>query len=121
MNIGDALLRTARDYPDRIGLIDKFGKHPTVHANFTWRELNEKVNRLANGLLAMGLKRQERVGVYSETRTQFFIAFFAILCFFSKTAFFPIFIFSFRNAHNLSYGPLFRSCSSRPPSVSAAQ
>ena len=79
MNIGDALIRTARSYPERIGLIDKFGKHTAVDATFTWKELNEKVNRLANGLLSLGLKRQERVGVYSETRSQFFVAYFAIM------------------------------------------
>jgi len=79
MNVGDALIRTALSYPDRIGLIDKFGKHATADATFTWREINEKVNRLANGLLALGLKKQERVGVYSETRSQFFLAYFALM------------------------------------------
>jgi len=79
MNLGDALIRTALSYPDRIGLIDKFGKHTTVDATFTWKELNEKVNRLANGLLSLGLKNQERVGVYSETRSQFFLAYFALM------------------------------------------
>lgn len=79
MNIGDALRRTARNYPDRIGLIDKYGKHTTVDAPYTWKELNEKVNRLANGLLALGLKKQDRVGVYSDTRSQFFIAYHAIV------------------------------------------
>lgn len=79
MNIADGLLRTALSYPDRIGLIDKFGKHTTVNAPFTWKELNEKVNRLANGLLSLGLKKQDRVGLYSETRAQFFIAYFALM------------------------------------------
>ena len=79
MNIGDGIRRTAKNYPDKIALIDKYGKYTTLNATYTWKELNEKANRLANGLLALGLKKEDRVGVYSDTRSQFFIAYQAIV------------------------------------------
>lgn len=76
--IGDLLRRTARVYPDKIGVKDKYGKYVPVDTQYTWREFNEKVNRLANGLLKIGLRYQDRVAIYSDTRSQYFMAYMAL-------------------------------------------
>ncbi|MBN2467806.1 MAG: AMP-binding protein [Deltaproteobacteria bacterium] len=73
MNIGDGLRRTATQYPDKVGIIDRFAKFTTV-TQYTWKEFNEQVNRFANALTSLGLKKGERMGIYSETRSQFAIA-----------------------------------------------
>lgn len=76
--IGDLLKRTAEIYPDKIGIIDKLGKYVAVDTQYTWKEINEKVNRLVNSLLKLGLKSQDRVAIYSDTRAQFFIIYQAL-------------------------------------------
>lgn len=77
--IGDLLVRTARVYPSKLGVKDKLGKYTAIDTEYTWQELNERVNRLANSLLALGLQPQDRVAVYSDTRSQFIIIYFAIM------------------------------------------
>ncbi|MCX8012221.1 MAG: AMP-binding protein, partial [Desulfobacterota bacterium] len=62
MNIGDGLRRTARAYPNSIGIIDRSVKYVPDRTTYTWRQFNEQVNRLANGLLTLGLKKGDRVG-----------------------------------------------------------
>lgn len=79
MNIGDALRRTAREYPERIAIIDKLGKYTPPDTTYTWRDINKKVNQLAHSLRSLGLQKQDRIAVYSETRAQFFIAYHAIV------------------------------------------
>lgn len=78
MVIGDLLRRTAKVYPDKIGIVDKFGKYTPIDTQFTWKEFNERVNKLANSLLTMGLNPQDRVAIYSDTRSQFFTAYMAL-------------------------------------------
>ncbi len=79
MNIGDALRRTARDYPQRVAFIDKLGKYTPLDTAYTWEEFNRCVNQCANNLLSLGLHHQDRVAIYSETRSQFCIAYHAIV------------------------------------------
>ena len=54
MNIGSLLTRTARLYPDRIGLV-KGGER------WTWSQLEESANGLARALVALGIKPGDRV------------------------------------------------------------
>ena len=79
MNIGDALRRTAEDYPQRVAFIDKLGKYTAVDTTYTWEQFNKRVNLFANALLSLGLKKQDRVAIYSETRIQFCIAYHAVV------------------------------------------
>jgi fatty-acyl-CoA synthase len=44
---------------------------------WTWRELQEQVDRFAAGLLALGLKRGERIGIWSPNNAEWCIAQFA--------------------------------------------
>ncbi len=46
----------------------------------SWREAEERVRALANGLLSLGLKPEERCVLLSETRVEWILADLAILC-----------------------------------------
>lgn len=67
MIIGDALKRSAQNYPDKLALKDEYGKHFPAGASYTYKQLLETVNRLANGLLSIGLKKGDRVAVQTGT------------------------------------------------------
>ncbi len=58
--IGDNLDRTARAYPERDALVD----HATGR-RWTYREFVADVDALALGLLARGVKKGDRVGIWS--------------------------------------------------------
>jgi len=68
MLIGDALRRSSNVYSDKIAVIDKFGKYVPVGSKYTYKELYEVVNRLANGLVSLGLTKGDRIAVLSEHR-----------------------------------------------------
>jgi acyl-CoA synthetase (AMP-forming)/AMP-acid ligase II len=58
MNIGLHLVRAVKRYPDRIAILDyDSGK------KFTYAQFNERVNRLANGLLGLGVKKGDRIAM----------------------------------------------------------
>jgi acyl-CoA synthetase (AMP-forming)/AMP-acid ligase II len=59
MTIGNLVSRNAVQYPDREALI--FEK-----TRYTFKELNRRVNRLANSLLSLGLKKGDKVAMLSE-------------------------------------------------------
>jgi len=61
MLVGDILLRNSQWYPDKVGIIDQ-------HTRFTWREMNSRVNRLANALLGLGLRKGDRAAIVCENR-----------------------------------------------------
>ena len=67
MLIGDALRRSAGNYPDKPAVRDDYGKYFPVGTGYTYRELNETVNRLGNNLLALGLQKGDRVAVQTGT------------------------------------------------------
>jgi len=46
----------------------------------TWRQAGDRVRRLAAGLLALGLEREQRVGIASATRYEWILADLAIMC-----------------------------------------
>lgn len=61
--LGDALRRNAYRYPVKIAIKDST-------RTTTYLELNERVNRLANGLLAMGLKRGDSAALLVGNRIE---------------------------------------------------
>ena len=73
----------AVQYPDRTATI--FGN--VVHqlggalmdAKLSYKQLNEQVNRLANALTAMGVKKGDRVALYLPNCPQYVIGYYAIL------------------------------------------
>ena len=70
--IGENLERTVARVPDADALI-------SVHQDrrYTYAELNDAVDRLACGMLAAGLRRGDRVGVWSPNRAEWTLAQFA--------------------------------------------
>ena len=56
MHVGEVLDMAAYLYPDKMGAKD-------LYRSLTFREWNERCNRLANGLLDMGLKKGDKVAV----------------------------------------------------------
>ncbi|WP_151669865.1 AMP-binding protein [Nitrincola schmidtii] len=72
MTIGDMFDATANRYPDNDALI-------VLHQNIRWtyKELQEHVNRCARALLAIGVQRGDRVGIWSPNRYEWTLTQFA--------------------------------------------
>jgi fatty-acyl-CoA synthase len=70
--IGDNLERTVARVPDADALV-------SVHQGirYTYAEFNDAVDRLARGILAGGVERGDRVGVWSPNRAEWALAQFA--------------------------------------------
>jgi len=63
MNVGELVKRCALWYSDRVAFIYE-------GAHLTYKELNERVNRLSNALLSLGLQKGDRVAILSKNRPQ---------------------------------------------------
>jgi acyl-CoA synthetase (AMP-forming)/AMP-acid ligase II len=72
MLIHQFLETNARLFPDKDAVIN-LGKR------LTYRQLDEDANRLANSLIAGGLRPGDRVGILVESSIDYIISFFAIL------------------------------------------
>ncbi len=72
MTIGAAFDRAVERFSDREALVVR---HQNLR--YTWAQLAEEVDRCARGLLALGLKPGERVGIWSPNNAQWCIAQFA--------------------------------------------
>ncbi len=70
MSMGDIIRRSAHKFPKKTAFI--FGDQ-----RLTYQELNRRVNRLANGLLDMGLKKGDLVAVILHNCPEFFEIYFA--------------------------------------------
>ena len=66
--IGETLRRTVARFPDREALV-------SVHQGlrYTYRQLWEESSQVARGLLVRGVKRGDRVGIWSPNRAEWFI------------------------------------------------
>ncbi|HWD02347.1 MAG TPA: AMP-binding protein [Amycolatopsis sp.] len=63
--IGDNLDRTVAAFPDRDALIDR-----AAGARWTYAELKRDVDTLAHGLIARGIRKGDRVGIWSPNRAE---------------------------------------------------
>jgi len=70
--IGVHLDRTIARWGDRLGLVCR-----QQGVRLSWRELGEKVDAFAAGLLALGLEPGERVGIWSPNNSEWVITQFA--------------------------------------------
>ena len=66
VSIGDTLARSAARYPNRRVLRFK-------DINYTFKQLNEAVNRCAYSLSKMGLKKGDKAAILSHNSDQFII------------------------------------------------
>ncbi|HEX6799353.1 MAG TPA: AMP-binding protein [Ktedonobacterales bacterium] len=68
MTIGDAFDRTVARFPDRDALISR---HQGLR--YTWTQFQDEVNRFARGLMALGIQKGDRVGIWSPTHAEWAI------------------------------------------------
>jgi fatty-acyl-CoA synthase len=70
--IGQALDRAAATWPDQTALISR-----AQGIRWTWRELRDRADAFAAGLLALGLRRGDRIGIWSLNRAEWALTQFA--------------------------------------------
>jgi len=70
--VGDILRKSAARHPDKRVL--RFRDR-----NYTYRELNETVNRCAHGLIEMGIRKGDRAAILSHNSDHFIIYWWALL------------------------------------------
>ncbi|RSM76056.1 AMP-binding protein [Kibdelosporangium aridum] len=63
--IGDNFDRTVAAFPDRDALVDRASAR-----RWTYRELSDEITAVALGLLARGVKKGDRVGIWSPNRAE---------------------------------------------------
>ncbi len=74
MNLSyECVQRNAERIPNRLAIVDG-----TTGDTLTYSQLNSQVNSIANGLLALGIKRNDRVAIYLRNVPEFITAFMAI-------------------------------------------
>ncbi len=71
LNLGEILKINAKKFPDRIACCD-------AARQFTYPEINTRVNRLANSLLALGLEKGDRIAVLMENSIELVELFLAV-------------------------------------------
>jgi fatty-acyl-CoA synthase len=71
--IGQQLDRTAVRFPDRLALVVRQQNVRLKSVRLTWRQLNDEVDRLAAGLLAIGLDTGDRVGIWSPNNAEWLL------------------------------------------------
>ncbi|MBV1700653.1 MAG: AMP-binding protein [Hyphomicrobiales bacterium] len=70
--IGQSLDKAAGTWPDEPALIS-----PSHNVRWNWREFHTHVESLAAGLMALGLSRGERIGIWSLNRPEWVLTQFA--------------------------------------------
>ena len=68
MTIGDMFDQIVAEYPDHEALIVR---HQGLR--YTYRQLQREVERCARGLMALGLEKGERIGIWSPNRAEWTI------------------------------------------------
>lgn len=72
ITIGDMFDHIVERYPDNDALVVR---HQNLR--YTYRQLHEQVNQCAQGLMAMGLEKGERIGIWSPNNAEWAITQFA--------------------------------------------
>jgi len=70
MLIGDIPRSNANRYPNKLALVDE-------STRMTWKELNERINRIANMLINLGITKGDRVAIIAENSHQYVELLFA--------------------------------------------
>ena len=72
MTIGDAFDHTVARFPDREALVVR-----QQNLRYTWAQLRDEVERCARGLMALGIQKGQRVGIWAPNRAEWTITQFA--------------------------------------------
>ena len=78
MTISEMLTRNARLYPDEIALIERNSKEGT-RRQITWRQFDEKANRLANALIERGIQKGDKVLHLMFNSIEWLVVYFGIV------------------------------------------
>jgi amino acid adenylation domain-containing protein len=70
--IHEMLAQHARQSPDELALVDP-------NQSWSYRDLDEGADRLANALIAAGIKPKDRIAIYGERNSSLVVAMFGIL------------------------------------------
>ncbi|WP_064094154.1 class I adenylate-forming enzyme family protein [Rossellomorea aquimaris] len=70
MDIGSYLAQNARKKPEKLAIECEGRK-------YTYKQFNEEVNKLAHGLLGLGVQKGEKIALMMKNSDQFVLAFFA--------------------------------------------
>ncbi|MGD1063506.1 MAG: AMP-binding protein [Terracidiphilus sp.] len=68
LTIGDLLQRTVDRYPDRLAVVSRHQER-----RLTWAELSVEANRVARGLWSLGIRRGDRVGLWSTNCAEWIV------------------------------------------------
>lgn len=72
LTIGSVLEKNADLRPETEALV-----YPGTGQRYNWRELNEEVDRLARGLMALGVKKNEKVAIWATNVPQWLTTMYA--------------------------------------------
>jgi acyl-CoA synthetase (AMP-forming)/AMP-acid ligase II len=78
VNIPEMVARNARMYPDEEALVD-IDPEKGVRRGMTWKEFNEKIDRVANALIDRGIKPGDKVSQIMYNSSEFLAIFLGIL------------------------------------------
>ena len=78
MNISEMLAKNARLYPDDIALI-QIKPSENLRQEITWREFDERANRIANALVDRGIKKGDKVIHWMRNSINWLEAYFGII------------------------------------------
>ncbi len=78
MNLSEILARNGRMYPDKIALVERVPSRG-IRREITWREFNDRVNRLSNALMDRGVKKGDMVIHWMINSINWLIAYFGII------------------------------------------
>jgi long-chain acyl-CoA synthetase len=71
MDVKSLIARAAREYPDNLALVYK-------SARMTFKDLDQASNRLAHGILQLGIRKGDRVGMFLHNHCEFIETDFAL-------------------------------------------
>ena len=71
MNVRYLIERSVKEYPDRPALVFE-------NRRLNFSDLNNRTNRLSNGLLELGIKKGDRVGILMKNCVEFIETDFAL-------------------------------------------
>ena len=72
LTISDLLAQTVSEMPDQPAAV-----FPQQGVRWSYREFSQQVDRLASGLLALGIIKGDRVGIWSPNRVEWLLTQFA--------------------------------------------
>src|SRR4030042_2785270 len=78
MDMLHIIAKNARIYPNEIAFVEV---KPVVQLRraIAWTEFHERVNRLANGLIARDVKKGDKVFIYGRNSISWLVAYFGVM------------------------------------------